>query len=242
MFFFKKPKTILSDLIPEQYIDIHNHLLYGLDDGAANPEESVNLHTQMHAMGFESLIMTPHIMSQVWENSPENIGNRFENLLEIPHFENISLRFAAEYMMDEQFHKRINQEKLLTLKDNFVLVEMSYQQAPISLYEILFALQVEGYQPVLAHPERYNFLHGRIEEYKKLKKVGCLFQLNLLATTGYYGFPVTKTAELLLKENMYDYTGSDIHHQRHIDAFKNRVVIKNSSNLNELMRKNEVFR
>lgn len=242
MFFFKKSKPILSDLIPERYIDIHNHVLYGLDDGAANAEESESLHTQMHAMGFETLIMTPHIMSHVWENTPKTICDRFNNLSGLPHFKNASVRFAAEYMMDDQFHKRMYQEQLLTLKDNFVLVEMSYQQAPLTLYDILFELQVEGYRPVLAHPERYNFLHGNREAYKKLKQVGCLFQLNLAAVTGYYGFAVTKTADLLLKENLYDFTGSDIHHQRHLDAFKNPVIVKNRAHLNGLLEKNEFFR
>lgn len=242
MFFFKKRKPTLYDLIPERYVDIHNHVLYGLDDGATDWQHSEQLLQQMQAMRFDSLIMTPHIMSQVWENTPEKINDRFEAMTTLYSSNAVQLRYAAEYMMDDQFHKRIYQEKLLPLKDNLVLVEMSYHQAPLPLYDILFELQVEGYQPVLAHPERYNFFHGKMDQYKKLKKAGCLFQLNLVALTGYYGFPVTKTAELLLNEGMYDFTGSDVHHQRHIDAFKNQVCIKQFEKITALMEKNEFFR
>ncbi len=99
---------------------------------------------------------------------------------------------------------------LLVLKDNYVLVEMSYINQPIQLYDIIFELQVAGYKPVLAHPERYAFFHHNFKNYEKLKHQGCLFQLNLLSTIGYYGTEVTKTAEKLLQIGMIDFVGSDV--------------------------------
>ena len=126
----------------------------------------------------------------------------------------------------QDFEKHFQNEKLLPLKDNYVLVEMSYINAPIQLYKILFDLQVAGYKPVLAHPERYTFYHNKLNEYEKLKKAGCLFQMNLLAVVGYYGENVTKIAEQLLQKGMYDFVGSDVHHDNHIAAFDQKIKIK----------------
>ena len=145
-------------------------------------------------------------------------------------------------MMDDQFVKLFQSQQLLTLKDNFVLVEMSYINPPIQLYSILFDLQVAGYIPVLAHPERYLFYHKKFNEYKKLKEAGCLFQLNLLAVVGYYGYNITKAAEKLLQKGMYDYVGSDVHHDNHIAAFNQKVKLKDIDPLKEIIRNNEFFR
>lgn len=144
--------------------------------------------------------------------------------------------------MDDQFVKLFQSQQLLTLKDNYVLVEMSYINAPIQLYSILFDLQVAGYIPVLAHPERYLFYHKNFNEYHKLKKAGCLFQLNLLAVVGYYGENIAKIAELLLQKGMYDYVGSDVHHDNHIVAFDQKVKLKDLNPLKDIITNNQFFK
>jgi tyrosine-protein phosphatase YwqE len=121
------------------------------------------------------------------------------------------------------------------------LVEISYTNPPIQLYTIIFDLRVAGYTPILAHPERYVFYHYNFEEYVKLKKAGCLFQLNLLAVVGYYGAGITKIAEKLLQKGMYDFVGSDVHHQKHIEAFSEKVKVKEITSLKEVIAKNEFF-
>lgn len=145
-------------------------------------------------------------------------------------------------MMDENFVKLFQSEKLLTLKDNYVLVEMSYINPPIQLYSILFDLQVAGYIPVLAHPERYNFFHKNFEEYNKLINAGCLLQLNLLSVVGYYGESITEIAQKLLKKGMYSFVGSDAHHNNHIVSFDKKVKIKDLAPLKEVIAHNEFFR
>jgi tyrosine-protein phosphatase YwqE len=130
----------------------------------------------------------------------------------------------------------------LTLKDNYVLVEMSYINAPIQLYSILFDLQVAGYIPVLAHPERYLFYHNNFNEYVKLKRAGCVFQLNLLSVVGYYGPEITKIAAQLLAKGMYSYVGSDVHHDNHIVAFEQKVKIKDLAPLKEAIANNQFFK
>ncbi|MNX60673.1 Tyrosine-protein phosphatase YwqE [compost metagenome] len=157
---------------------------------------------------------------------------------------NIPLKAAAEYFMDDWFENHFKSEKLLTLKDNYVLVEMSYMNAPIQLYKTLFDLQVAGYIPVLAHPERYLFYHKNFNEYNKLKKAGCMFQLNLLAVVGYYGSEITKVAEELLKKGMYDFVGTDVHHNNHIASFNQKIKIdnKNVPLLKEIISNNQFFK
>lgn len=244
LFFFKKPKKSLKDLIPSGFVDIHSHLLPGIDDGSKSFDNTLSMVNSLKEIGFSQFTGTPHIIKHVWENTPETILNSKE--LVISGFKSINqkitLHTAAEYMMEESFVKLFKSEKLLTLKDNYVLVEMSYLNAPIQLYDILFELQVAGYKPILAHPERYVFYHYNFDEYKKLKKAGCLFQLNLLSSVGYYGKNEMLTAEKLLDSGMIDFVGSDVHHHKHIDSFEKKILFKNSLPLIEAINNNEFFK
>ena len=130
----------------------------------------------------------------------------------------------------------------MTLKDNYVLVEISYLSAPINLLKTIFEIQLAGYIPVLAHPERYVFFHDNFNEYEKLKNAGCLFQLNLLSTVDYYGTKIAKTADDLLKKGMYDFCGRDIHHRKHIASFDKKIKIGNIDQLKEVIANNQFFR
>ena len=240
--FKSKPK--LAELIPSGYVDIHSHVLPGIDDGALKMEDTNFLLESMIDFGFSKVITTPHTMKNVWDNTTETIKNAHHLVQdELPELsKKAALNCASEYFLDENLMQLAQQEKLLTLKDNFILIEMSYLNAPIQLYDFLFELQLKGYQLVLAHPERYNYFHSYKKEYQKLKKAGCLFQLNLLSTVGYYGKNVAETADYLLKENLYDFVGSDIHHKNHVAAFQNKVMIKNHKTLEETMTKNVFFK
>ncbi|TDE04565.1 tyrosine-protein phosphatase [Flavobacterium hiemivividum] len=244
MFFFSKNKPVLKDLIPEGHIDIHSHLLPGIDDGAQTFEDTLRLTKALQGFGVTEFITTPHIIQHVWENTHEGIlSKKTATVLELEQ-SNIKVPFkaAAEYLMDDQFLRLFQSHDLLTLKDNYVLVEMSYINAPIQLYSILFDLQVAGYIPVLAHPERYLFYHNNFNEYAKLKRAGCLFQLNLLSVVGYYGPQITTIAEQLLSKGMYTYVGSDVHHDRHIAAFDQEVKLKDVATLKEAIGNNQFFK
>ncbi|POY41232.1 histidinol phosphatase [Flavobacterium alvei] len=244
MFTIFQSKPILKDIIPDNYIDIHSHILPGIDDGAKTLGDSLQLIQALQGFGASKLITTPHVIQHFWENSSQNIKEKeAETNLELKK-NNLSIPFraAAEYMMDENFVKLFQSEKLLTLKSNYVLVEMSYINPPIQLYSILFDLQVAGYIPVLAHPERYNFFHKNFEEYNKLINAGCLLQLNLLSVVGYYGESITEIAQKLLKKGMYSFVGSDAHHNNHIASFDKKVKIKDLAPLKEVIAHNEFFR
>ncbi len=240
MFFFKKSTPLLSDLIPDDYTDIHSHLLPGIDDGSRDITETQHLISSLKAIGFAAFITTPHVYNGVWENTTEGIQSTLEKTS--TQLDGTPLYAAAEYMMDSYFFDRLKkQEPLLTLKENYLLVEMSYLNAPIQLYDIIFEIQLQGYKPVLAHPERYLFYANNFDEFAKLKKSGCLFQLNLLSTTGYYGAGVTKIAQKLLDQNRYDFVGSDVHHQKHVNALSTKLQIKNHESLRTLLKNNQFF-
>jgi len=240
---FKKKSPLLKELIPKDFTDIHSHILWGLDDGAKTEADTKSLLEQMKILGFGRSITTPHCMSQVWENTTAGIQQKeavVQNAMKLWEY-TLPVKAAAEYLLDGNFRTKLEQEKLLPLKDNIVLVELSYSNPPIQLYDIIFAIQLKGYTPLLAHPERYLYYAKKETEFKQLKHAGCLFQLNLLATTGYYGKEVLQLADVLLKNGLYDFVGSDIHNLHHCNNFQNKVAVKNKSALEEVIQKNSFF-
>ncbi|GAB7257491.1 tyrosine-protein phosphatase [Polaribacter sp. OB-PA-B3] len=241
MFFFKKKEIPLTEFFTNNFIDIHSHLLPGIDDGAKNIDNSIELILKMYSYGIKNFITTPHVLGDVYPNSSETIKSKLEEVrtaLKNKGFKDIKINAAAEYMMDEQFVNRLKSGDILTLKGNYILVEMSYFNAPMNLYDVLFDIQLKGYKPVLAHPERYNFFHNDLQNYHKLKKAGCLFQLNLLSLTEQYGKNVQKISNELLKQNLYDFVGSDTHHKNHLQLLKKIGSQKNLKKIKHLLDNN----
>ncbi|QSB28300.1 tyrosine-protein phosphatase [Flavobacterium sp. CLA17] len=239
-----KSKPFLKDLLSDNYIDIHSHLLPGIDDGAKTIGDTLKLAKAFAEIGISQFVTTPHIKHHFWDNSLEVIRTNHQETAMALKENGITTPFraAAEYFMDDWFENHFKTEKLLTLKDNYVLVEISYISPPAQLHKTLFDLQVAGYIPVLAHPERYLYYHQNFREYEKLKKSGCLFQLNLLAAVGYYGSGVTKISEELLKKGMYDFVGSDVHHRNHMKELGKKIKIKNVSALKDVIANNQFFK
>ena len=222
MFAFLKKN--FQPVFPKGFVDCHCHILPGIDDGAKNLKEAIDLILKLKDTGISKFIATPHVMEGVWENSSKTILNSHQTLiagLKEHHITNVEISVAAEYMIDTNFINLIEKKDILPLAGNFVLVEMSYFNMPVYMYDVLFKMQLAGYKPVLAHPERYNFLHTNYNEYKKLKDAGCLFQLNLLSLSDYYGKKTKEIASKLLKDNFIDLVGTDTHHQKHLTYFEN---------------------
>lgn len=215
--FFKKSKPVIDFGILNT--DMHSHLLPGIDDGSPDAATSIRLIKGMMELGYKKFIATPHVMLDLHKNTPATISAAHEVLKNelIKEGMNVEVHAAAEYLIDEQFEEMVtNKAPLLTLKDNFVLVEFSFINAPIRINEVIFELQMNGYQPVLAHPERYSYMLSNKSLFDSLKQAGCLFQLNILALTNYYGKGVTQLAEYLLSKDYYDLVGTDLHHGRHL--------------------------
>lgn len=213
--------------------DMHSHLLPGIDDGAKDLDDSLSLIARLHSMGYRHLITTPHIMADLYPNTPAIIKKKLGEVRKAVEAEGIDITIdaAAEYLMDEGFEPLLEAGGLLTLPGNRVLVEMSFISAPPKLEQYLFQLQTKGYRPLLAHPERYLFFRDNFKKYTELKDRGCEFQLNLLSLTGYYGKPTRENGVALLKAGMIDYLGTDLHHERHAEHLMGSLEDRNIAKL-----------
>ncbi|MFI5196636.1 MAG: tyrosine-protein phosphatase [Chitinophagales bacterium] len=202
--------------------DMHSHFIPGIDDGAKTIEDSLALLCAMKDMGYNTIITTPHVMIDYYPNTTKTIQSGLltvQNALKENNID-ITLKAAAEYYIDESFIRLLETEPLLTIFENQVLVECSMLYEPPMLLDVIFKMQSNGYRPVIAHPERYLFFHKEAAKYTLLKDRGCLFQLNMLSVSGYYGRNVKMIADELLRKGMYDYCGSDMHHEKHAAALK----------------------
>ncbi len=224
---FKKKKICLETPVDLSILecDIHSHFIPAIDDGAKTIEDSVALITEMHHLGYKKVITTPHIMSDFYRNTPEIILDGLQKVKEALKKANIPIKIdvAAEYYVDYDLEKKMDEGKLLTFGNNHVLFEVSYLNAPENLHHIIFKMQTLGYQPVLAHPERYNFWHTNFEKYENLVEKGVKLQLNINSLNGYYSIATQKVAEQLIDKNMISFLGTDCHHQGHINLLKSVV-------------------
>lgn len=233
-FFKRKSTNEVLEAVPDYawlYADMHSHFIPGIDDGPEALEGSMQLVRKMAEMGYKKLVTTPHINADFFPNTPEIIDSALQPLRQAIAAEQIPLEIsaAAEYMIDFGFMDLLQQQApLLTLGNtNHVLVEMGYIQVAPMFENALFQLQARGYVPVLAHPERYVFYHDApLSLFEELKNKGCLLQLNLIALCGYYGRDVQLAAERLLQAGLYDYCGSDMHHEKHLRALTSLVNSK----------------
>lgn len=202
--------------------DIHSHILPGIDDGSPDIETSITLIKGLMEFGITKSIATPHIISDMYRNTPETIDAALTVLKKALAKEkmNFEVSAAAEYMMDAYFFELLQAKtKLLTIKDNIVLTEFSYATMPNSPEKMSFAIITEGYKPILAHPERYPYYYNDYKSFNRLADLGFALQVNLLSLTGYYGKEAAKAAIYMLKNNLISYVGTDLHHERHLDAF-----------------------
>lgn len=229
MMFWKKKKDSGIDL-SWLGVDMHSHLVPGIDDGSQDLTTSLELVKGLVDLGYKKIITTPHILWEVYPNTPEIISVGWEDVRKAALEENsgikklredLELHAAAEYFIDDHFIRQLQQKApLMTLSDNLVLVEFSMVTAPMDLQQVFFDMQMLNYQPVLAHPERYAYLSRKTEFFDDLKAAGCYFQLNLLSLAGHYGTAVQDLANYLVKKEYYDYAGTDMHHHRHLAALQ----------------------
>ena len=206
--------------------DIHSHFIPGIDDGAENMEQSIAMLREFSKLGYKKVITTPHIMSDAYRNTPEIIGEGLKKVRVALKTENIPIEIdaAAEYYLDYDFEKSIEEKKLLTFGANYVLFELAFINPPDSLHGVIFKLLTNGYKPVLAHPERYSFWHDDFKKYEELLEKGVLLQLNINSLTGHYSPQVKTIAERMIDQNMISLLGSDCHRMDHINLIKHVAV------------------
>lgn len=200
---------------------MHSHLLPGVDDGSPDVTTSIELIGGLRALGFQRFVTTPHIYHELYNNNPSTLQPAYARLRDALDDERIELdiRYAAEYFLDDTVDEMLSAKlPLLTIKDNLVLVEVSFIQPPMDLDRRLFDLGIGGYRPIMAHPERYPYWHGDRQMLHELKERGLLFQVNLLSLCGYYGSGIARAAAEMIKAGLVDLVGTDCHHLRHVAA------------------------
>lgn len=209
---------------------MHNHILPAIDDGSASIEDSIMMSKQLAEWGIIESIYTPHVYGDLFPNTPAKIARAFERLVsDKDHFNTFEKhRFAAEYMLDDAFFELLKKgEPLLCLKDKVVLVEFPLLFENMDTDPILFHLFIAGYQPIIAHPERYGYLHRSMHHYQRLKDMGCYLQLNLLSLGNFYGTEVKGQAEKLLQSGLIDFISTDIHKPKQLGMIEQVLGSKN---------------
>lgn len=222
MFHFFSKKLFLADYL-EGFVDVHNHILPGIDDGARTVEDSLELLKLFKELGITNFVATPHIIHNLYDNTPKSIESALKSLhkhLNEAKIEDIKLEAAAEHMIDANFETLLEEGNIMPLRKKYLLIEMSYLQPSINFESAIDRIGQQRYFPIFAHPERYGYLHREFHKYEKYKKKGILFQLNLLSLGGYYGKSIQKVAYSLLENNLVDLIASDAHHQNHLKAIK----------------------
>lgn len=207
-------------------VDMHSHLLPGIDDGVGDVETAISFIGELRELGYGAFVCTPHVYDEVHPNTPQTIGDAHKKLSDALAATDLKapLFASAEYMLGERFPQLLADNELLAQPGGHLLVEMSYIAETKDVSNLLFGIAIKGYAPILAHPERYIFYFANRARLHALKEAGCLFQLNLLSPTGYYGKEVAMAARYLIKQDMYDFIGTDLHHERHLDRIKRYVL------------------
>jgi len=214
-------------------VDLHSHLLPGIDDGVQTIEDAVAIIKKFKLLGYSKLITTPHIISDLYPNNKEIITQKLHDVQEALKKENIDIEIeaSAEYYVDMEFLKLIENDELIPFKGNYILFETAYTSKPMILEQVIFRLQDKGYIPVLAHPERYRYLHSNMDLYKDLKAQGVLFQVNIKSLQN-KSKPIYKIALKLIKLGLVDFMGSDVHKMN--DIIKLKKTLQSSAYKNAI--------
>ncbi len=209
----------------ELEVDMHSHLIPGIDDGAQSLEDALEMIRAFKKLGYRKIITTPHIKSGSFDNTTQIIRAGEKQIREAIQAKSLEIEFeaAAEYYFDYSFLERIDQDDILSFSDGHVLVEYSFHQPPMGSKEMIYALQMKRYKPILAHFERYPYYHGSVSEAEKLRDRGVKIQVNILSLFGHYGPDIKKQAALLIKNKQVDLLSSDCHRIQHLELFQQNL-------------------
>jgi tyrosine-protein phosphatase YwqE len=233
----KLPPFDLSQL----KVDMHSHLIPGIDDGSKSIDDTIAMLAKFESLGFSKVITTPHIMHDYFRNTPEIIRGGLEKVREEIQRSGLTIQFeaAAEYYFDETLLEKLEKrEPLLTFGDKYLLFEFSFHVEPSNIEKLFFELITQGYKPVLAHFERYEFLHGSIEKAKEWRAKGINIQLNYNSLVGHYGPNVLKQARLLVDSSELDFVSTDCHRMEHLMILEKHITDPYFHKLGELNLRN----
>ncbi len=217
-------------------IDIHCHILNNVDDGACDISESINSLKLAEEAGFTDIILTPHYIKDYYENSIDNIKPVIKDLKQTVYSNNIlvNLHHGNEIYINEDLVNFVQSGLASTLaKSRYVLFELPFNQTLFITNNVIDDLLQKGYIPVLAHPERYEFVQQDVNDLIKLIHKGVLIQSNYGSLLGQYGNESYKTLLHMLKCNMVHFLASDTHRHGNVYANFDKVLKILSKNITQ---------
>ena len=214
-------------------IDIHSHILYGIDDGSKSLEESINIIKEHINMGFTDIAVTPHYI----ENSKYQSNNEEKEIL----LENIkkelkkqklkiNLHIGNEVFINNNIEELLKNKEISTInKSKYLLIEFPMNEKPKDINNIIYELKIKGIIPIIAHPERYDYVEKNPNIVQEWIEEGALLQSNYGSIIGIYGKGPKKTIKKLLKKNLIDVIATDIHYPNNkiylnIDKIEKKLI------------------
>ncbi len=211
--------------LSELQVDLHSHLLPGIDDGSKSMDHSLGMLRKFQELGYRKVITTPHVMNGVYNNTTAGIITKRDELRDAAKAIGLTIEIeaSAEYYFDETLFERVKSGDLLPFHTNCILFECSFRNEPTQLEDLVFDLISSGYQPIIAHFERYIYFHDSTKMAHRLRELGVWIQLNNNSLTGHYGPEVKKQALLLIKEGLVDIAGTDCHRIEHLHILEKHL-------------------
>ena len=209
-------------------IDLHSHLLYGIDDGCLDIDESISLIKSAYNNGYKALILTPHYIEDTNYNSNVSNNNKILNILKSKCYElniDIELYLGNEVYYSKDIINLLEKKEISTLNNTrYLLMEFSFVLEDKNILDTIDILVRNNIIPIIAHPERYPYLMKDINKLKQMIEYGALFQSNIGSLLGIYGNDVKNNIIKLLKNNMIHVLSSDVHHT---DLYSKINMVKN---------------
>ncbi|MBD5179440.1 MAG: hypothetical protein HDR45_01850 [Bacteroides sp.] len=223
--FFSKPR-------PQQKLpfatDMHCHIVPGVDDGSPDVETSLQLLESMNEWGLKRIFASPHSTQDNFENTPQTLAEPFAALKQGAGAMPVELDFHLEYRIDEFFIDQLEAANVRPLPGNYLLIENGFSHEPWGIDNLVCDLMNRGFNPVLAHPERYHYYSRKnARRLKELHDLGLYFQINLLSLAGHYGKFERRAALSLLESNMVQFVGTDLHRASHVESINSYLCSRN---------------
>lgn len=220
-------------------IDIHCHLLNGVDDGAKTIEESLENLTLAEEAGFTDIILTPHYIEGYYKNDKKKIQEKIKELKKEIFKNNILVNVYHGneiYFCDNMADLLLANVPATLAGSRYVLFEVPFNNKVFTLTNLIMKLKENGFKPILAHPERYSFVQEDPTVLIDLIQSGVLMQSNFGSLLGQYGNHAQKTLRILLENNMVSFLASDTHSKGFVYQNMSHVL----KELNKIISKEQI--
>ena len=206
-------------------IDFHSHILPQTDDGSISIEETINILKEAKQVGFTKVISTSHYLEGYYESNQKERNELLEKIKQ----ENVEveLYLGSEIYISENMIEFLKDKKASSINNSrYVLFELPMGNETMLAKEMIYRLIENNYVPVIAHPERYSYVQDNPEYVEELLQMGAMFQANYGSIIGLYGKKAEKTVKKLLKENLIQFLGSDVHGEEHVYVLMPKILKK----------------